>query len=94
MRETGGKINGAREIPQPGTGTFAVSPHMTVMNYVLALFLPPLSILFTGRLILSIVVFLIWVPAILISGGLGHPIFILLAWLLIYQSHADRREDG
>ncbi|TYB90376.1 hypothetical protein [Oceaniovalibus sp. ACAM 378] len=64
------------------------------MNYVLALFLPPLSILFTGRLILSIVVFLIWVPAILISGGLGHPIFILLAWLLIYQSHADRREDG
>jgi len=61
------------------------------MNYVLALFLPPLWILLTGRVILSIVVFVIWIPAILISGGLGHPIFILLAWVLIYQSHADRR---
>ncbi len=61
------------------------------MNYVLALFLPPLSILFTGRILLSIVVFVIWLPSIIISGGLGHPIFILLAWLLIYQTHADRR---
>ncbi|MHA6347421.1 hypothetical protein [Roseivivax sp. CAU 1761] len=61
------------------------------MNYVLALFLPPLSILFTGRLLTSIVVFIIWVPAILVSGGLTHPMFILLAWILIYQSHEDRR---
>ncbi|WP_108483121.1 hypothetical protein [Oceaniglobus ichthyenteri] len=61
------------------------------MNYVLALFLPPLSILLTGRIFVSIIVFLIWVPAILISGGLGHPIFILLAWLLIYQAREDRR---
>ncbi|WP_040610290.1 hypothetical protein [Oceaniovalibus guishaninsula] len=61
------------------------------MNYVLALFLPPLSIFLTGRVLLSILVFVIWLPAILISGGLGHPIFILLAWILIYQSHADRR---
>ncbi len=61
------------------------------MNYVLALFLPPLSILLLGRLFLSIVVFVIWVPAILISGGLSHPMFILLAWILIYQDHAERR---
>lgn len=61
------------------------------MNYVLALFLPPLSIFLTGRLFLSILVFLIWVPAIIFSGGLSHPMFIALAWILIYQSHADRR---
>ena len=61
------------------------------MNYVLALLLPPLSILFTGRPILSIVVFLIWVPAIIFSGGLTHPMFILLAWILIYQSGEERR---
>jgi hypothetical protein len=61
------------------------------MNYVLALFLPPLSILLAGRPFLSIVVFLIWVPSILISGGLGHPIFIVLAWIIIYQTQADRR---
>lgn len=61
------------------------------MNYVLALLLPPLSILLLGRVILSIIVFLIWVPAILLSGGLTHPMFIVLAWILIYQAHADRR---
>ncbi len=64
------------------------------MNYVLALLLPPLSILLIGRVFLAIVVFLVWLPAILISGGLGHPMFILLAWVLIYQDHADRRERG
>jgi hypothetical protein len=62
------------------------------MNYVLALFLPPVSIFLIGRPILSLIVFLIWIPAILISGGLGHPAFIALAWILIYQAHADRRE--
>ncbi len=61
------------------------------MNYVLALFLPPLSILFTGRPILAIVVLVIWLPAILFSGGLTHPMFILLAWILIYQSGEERR---
>jgi hypothetical protein len=61
------------------------------MNYVLALFLPPLSILLLGRIILSIVVFVIWIPAIIFSGGLTHPMFILLAWILIYQTRADRR---
>lgn len=61
------------------------------MNYVLALLLPPLSILFAGRPILAIVVFLFWLPAIIFSGGLGHPIFILLAWIIIYQGQQDSR---
>ncbi|WP_353472449.1 hypothetical protein PVT71_00010 [Salipiger sp. H15] len=61
------------------------------MNYVLALLLPPLSILLTGRPILGILVFLIWVPAVIFSGGLTHPMFILLAWVLIYQSGEERR---
>jgi hypothetical protein len=62
------------------------------MNYVLALFLPPLSILLAGRPVVAIITFLIWIPAIIFSGGLTHPMFIVLAWILIYQSHADRRE--
>ena len=52
------------------------------MNYVLALFLPPLSILLAGRPIVAFVTLLIWIPAILLSGGLTHPVFILLAWIL------------
>lgn len=61
------------------------------MNYVLALLLPPISILLTGRLLLALVVFVIWLPSILISGGLGHPVFVLLAWIIIYQSGEERR---
>ena len=61
------------------------------MNYVLALFLPPLSILLAGRPFVAIVTFLVWIPAVIFSGGLTHPMFILLAWILIYQSHEDRR---
>jgi hypothetical protein len=62
------------------------------MNYILAILVPPLSILLTGRPILSIIVFLIWVPAIFLSGGLTHPMFVLLAWFLIFQAREDRRE--
>lgn len=62
------------------------------MNYLLALLLPPLSILLTGRPILAIIVFIIWVPAIIFSGGLTHPMFIILAWIIIFQSREDRRE--
>ena len=61
------------------------------MNYVLALLLPPLSILFAGRPILAVLVFLLWLPAIIFSGGLGHPIFVILAWILIWQGQQDAR---
>lgn len=60
------------------------------MLYILALLLPPVAIMLTGRIILGMVVLVIWFPAILISGGLGHPIFILLAWLIIHQSAVKR----
>jgi hypothetical protein len=61
------------------------------MNYILAILLPPLSILLTGRPFLGIIVFVIWIPALIFSGGLTHPMFILLAWLLIFQSRESRR---
>jgi hypothetical protein len=62
------------------------TPIFRLMNYLLALLLPPLSILLTGRPVLGILVFPIWVLALIFSGGLTHPMFILLAWLLIFQS--------
>ena len=55
------------------------------MNYLLALLLPPLSILFAGRPIIAILTFIVWIPAIIFSGGLTHPMFILLAWILIWE---------
>lgn len=63
------------------------------MNYVLALLLPPLSILLAGRPILALVVFVVWVPAVLLSGGLTHPMFILLAWIIIYERRDERRRS-
>ena len=65
-------------------------PICAFMNYVLALLVPPLSIVLTGRPFLGILLVPIWVLALLFSGGLTHPMFILLAWLLIFQS----RERG
>jgi hypothetical protein len=62
------------------------------MNYILALLLPPLSIMIAGRPFLAVIVFLIWIPALFFSGGLTHPMFILLAWFIIFQSREDRRE--
>ncbi|ANB34864.1 hypothetical protein JMM63_12070 [Rhodovulum sulfidophilum] len=61
------------------------------MLYVLALFLPPLSILLIGRWFVALITLLIWIPAIFFSGGLTHPMFIILAWILIFQRGADRR---
>ena len=68
----------------------ARTSHLWGMNYLLALLLPPLS---TGRPILGLLVFPIWLLAIVFSGGLTHPMFILLAWLLIFQSR-ERAEQG
>ena len=60
------------------------------MNYLLALILPPLSILLAGRPILAVITFIVWVPAIIFSGGLTHPMFIVLAWLIIFERNRDR----
>jgi hypothetical protein len=64
----------------------SASPMSATMNYLLALLLPPLSIVLTGRVILGILVLPIWILAVIFSGGLTHPMFVLLAWLLIFQS--------
>ena len=61
------------------------------MNYILALLLPPLSILLAGRPIVALIVFVVWVPAIIFSGGLTHPMFILLAWIIIFERREERR---
>ncbi|MEL7183324.1 MAG: hypothetical protein AAFY65_05620 [Pseudomonadota bacterium] len=55
------------------------------MNYLLAILLPPLSMVLAGRPILGIITFLIWIPALFFSGGLTHPMFILLAWFIIFE---------
>jgi len=74
------------------TGNEPERAYIALMNYLLAILLPPLSILLTGRPILGIFVFIIWIPALIFSGGLTHPMFILLAWLLIFTSREAASE--
>lgn len=62
------------------------------MNYVLALLLPPLSIFLAGRPITGVVLVPIWILAIIFSGGLTHPMFVILAWIIIYERGQARRE--
>ena len=63
------------------------------MNYLLAILLPPLSIVFAGRPFLGVIIFFIWVPALFFSGGLTHPMFVLLAWFIIFQGRESRARD-
>ena len=63
------------------------------MNYLLALLLPPLSILLAGRPIVAIVTFVVWFVGILIPGGLlTHPLFVVLAWIIIFERNRARDE--
>ncbi len=84
---TRGQIRKVFPFNHPPTRTY-----LPVMNYLLAILLPPLSIVLTGRPIIGIIVFFIWIPALMFSGGLTHPMFILLAWALIFHAREDRRQ--
>ncbi len=68
-------------------------PQVKDMNYLLAILLPPLSIVFAGRPFLGVIIFFIWLPALFLSGGLTHPMFVLLAWFIIFQGRESRARD-
>ena len=68
----------------------AERPHLCNMNYLLAILLPPLSIFLAGRVILGIVIAPIWILALVFSGGLTHPMFVLLAWFVIFERREKR----
>lgn len=65
-------------------------PHLLTMNYLLAILLPPLSIFLAGRVILGIIIAPIWILALIFSGGLTHPMFVLLAWFVIFERREKR----
>ncbi|WP_439650056.1 hypothetical protein [Gymnodinialimonas mytili] len=67
-----------------------LGPHVTPMNYLLAILLPPLSIFLAGRPIMGILLVPIWILALFFSGGLTHPMFILLAWIVIFERRQAR----
>ena len=61
------------------------------VNYLLAIFIPPLSILLAGKIITSIFAGILWLFSIFIFPIIGHLIFVVLAWVMIAQAANDRR---
>lgn len=61
------------------------------VNYVFAIFLPPLSVLFAGKPLTAILVGLIWLASVALTLGLSHPIFVILAWIIIARARGDKR---
>lgn len=87
-----GDINGGKgtRIFPCGLDLGAGRAHLWRMNYLLAILLPPLSIFLAGRVILGIVIAPIWILALIFSGGLTHPMFVLLAWFVIFERRERR----
>ncbi len=73
-----------------GLEPFGGRAHLLTMNYILALLFPPLSIFLAGRPILGLLIAPVWVLALFFSGGLTHPMFILLAWFVIFERRERR----
>lgn len=69
------------------------------MLYVIALFCPPLAILFTGKLLHAFLNFLLWVFVlfcIVFSVGLAFFTYfapLIYAWAVIAGHNADKRTD-
>ena len=60
------------------------------MRYLLSVFIPPLGVLLTGRIIAALLMFAAWVFVCLFVWPL-HVVFVVVAWLMIAQAKADRR---
>lgn len=62
------------------------------MLYILAFFIPPLGVLFAGRIITAIFLVVVWIALVLfLSIIFGHIIAVIIAWVIIGTAKGDRR---
>lgn len=64
------------------------------MIYLIALFLPPLAALFTGRPFAAFALFILWLLAWAFLLVIGHIFVVLLTWIVISSARADRRHKA
>jgi len=63
------------------------------MNYILAVFIPPLSVLLTGKIFSAVIIAVLWVASVAVTMGLSHPVFVILAWIIIARARGDKRHN-
>jgi uncharacterized protein HemY len=61
------------------------------MIYIIALFIPPLGVLFAGRVIATVVLLVVWVVLVAFLAIIGHIIAVVVAWVIIASAKGDRR---
>lgn len=83
-----------RNMGIPQAGNLRQTPRRLIfqsMLYLIALFIPPLATLLAGRWVSSVFLALVWAVSILFTGPFGHVAFVVIAWVLIAQSAAEKR---
>lgn len=61
------------------------------MRYLLSVLIPPLGVLLTGRLFAAAFMLAAWVFICLFVWPV-HVVFVIVAWIIIAQAKADRRQ--
>lgn len=61
------------------------------MLYLVSLFIPPLGVLFAGRPFVALLLAAAWVASLLLTFGLSHIVFVVLAWVIIASAKGDKR---
>lgn len=59
------------------------------MNYVLAIFLPPVALILTGRILAGIVIGILW-AATAIFFPPTHILFVLIAFAMVHDKRKER----
>ena len=63
------------------------------MLYLIALLIPPLSVFLVGRPFTAIFIAVIWIVSLPFTFGGSHILFVVIAWLIIFQTGEDRRAN-
>lgn len=63
------------------------------MLYLIALLIPPLGVFLVGRPITAIIMALIWIVSLPFTFGSSHILFVIIAWVIIFQAGEDRRAN-
>lgn len=63
------------------------------MLYLVALILPPLAVLLAGKVITALLMLALWLVSLVLTFGVSHIIFVVLAWIIVASAKGDRRHN-
>lgn len=61
------------------------------MLYLVAFLIPPLGVIFAGKVFTGLILGVLWFVAVVYTFGLAHIVFIVLAWVIIASAKGDKR---